>query len=77
MHFDLVIPRPHLTHPTVALMLDVLQSAALRADLATLPGYDVSTMGTIIAEVIPSSRITLRCSSSRAPWTIISSVIAA
>ena len=46
-----MIPRPHLAHPTVELMLDVLQSGTLRADLAALPGYDVAAMGTIIAEI--------------------------
>lgn len=49
--FDLVIPRDQLEHPAVALLLELLQSYALRAELAVLPGYDVSRMGTIIADV--------------------------
>ncbi|MBX5491650.1 MAG: helix-turn-helix domain-containing protein [Chloroflexi bacterium] len=49
--FDLVIPRDHLQHPAVALLLDVLQSRPLRAELAALPGYDVSATGTVIADL--------------------------
>jgi putative molybdopterin biosynthesis protein len=47
MRFDFVIPRPHMSHPTVARLLDALQSASLRAELEALPGYDVAGMGTI------------------------------
>jgi molybdate-binding protein/DNA-binding XRE family transcriptional regulator len=47
MRFDFVIPRPHMEHPTVARLLNVLQSASLRAELGALPGYDVAGMGTI------------------------------
>jgi molybdate-binding protein/DNA-binding XRE family transcriptional regulator len=47
MRFDFVIPRPHMAHPTVARLLDVLQSASLRAELGALPGYDVAGMGTV------------------------------
>jgi molybdate-binding protein/DNA-binding XRE family transcriptional regulator len=47
MRFDFVIPRPHMAHPTVAHLLEVLQSAALRSELGALPGYDVAGMGTI------------------------------
>jgi molybdate-binding protein/DNA-binding XRE family transcriptional regulator len=47
MRFDFVIPRPHLAHPTIARLLEVLQSATLRSELGALPGYDVAGMGTI------------------------------
>ncbi len=47
MRFDFVIPGPHREHPTVARLLDVLQSARLRAELGALPGYDVAGMGTV------------------------------
>lgn len=46
-HFDLVIPRDHLEHPTVVTLLDVLQTRSLREELRALPGYDVDTMGVI------------------------------
>jgi molybdate-binding protein/DNA-binding XRE family transcriptional regulator len=51
MRFDLVIPESHLSHPTVSRLLDTLQSAALRAELGALPGYDVSGMGTVLEHV--------------------------
>ena len=51
VHFDLIIPRDHLAHPTIAMLLDHLQSQALRADLRTLPGYDVDLLGTVIADL--------------------------
>jgi putative molybdopterin biosynthesis protein len=47
MRFDFVIPGPHRAHPTIARLLDVLQSARLRAELGALPGYDVAGMGTV------------------------------
>jgi molybdate-binding protein len=47
MRFDFVIPGPHREHRTIARLLDVLQSARLRAELGALPGYDVAGMGTI------------------------------
>ncbi len=50
-HFDFVVPHDQVQHPAVALLLDLLQSRALRAELAALPGYDVSHMGTIIARI--------------------------
>lgn len=50
-HFDFVVPRDQLDHPAVALLLELLRSYPLRAELAALPGYDVSRMGTIIADI--------------------------
>ena len=52
---DLVIPADFGDHPTVRILLDVLQSAALRREIDTLPGYDGSVTGKIIAERIPNS----------------------
>lgn len=52
--FDLVVPRDLLDHPAVALLLDLLQSPALRAELAALPGYDVTHLGTVRAD-LPAS----------------------
>jgi putative molybdopterin biosynthesis protein len=43
--FDLIIPNRHLRHPAVVLMLEALQRGALRRELQTLPGYDVSELG--------------------------------
>ncbi len=44
-HFDLLIPDEHLEHPAIKALLDVMQTASLRAELAALPGYDVSETG--------------------------------
>jgi putative molybdopterin biosynthesis protein len=49
--FDLLIPDQHLDHPAIKSLLDVLQSAALRAELAALPGYDVSETGATRARI--------------------------
>ena len=46
---DLVIPGDLHDHPGVAAILDILQSAGLRRELTSLPGYDASLTGTIIA----------------------------
>lgn len=42
---DLVIPRDFLEHPAVRVILDILQTRALRQELASLPGYESSCMG--------------------------------
>jgi putative molybdopterin biosynthesis protein len=52
---DLVIPGDLGTHPTIKILLDVLQSAALRKEIDSLPGYDGSVTGKIIAELMPDS----------------------
>lgn len=51
VHFDLIIPHDQLEQPTVARLLEHLQSRALRADLRGLPGYDVDLLGTVIADL--------------------------
>lgn len=50
---DLVIPVDLGGHPTIRILMDVLQSAALRREIDTLPGYDGSVTGRVIAERIP------------------------
>jgi molybdate-binding protein len=48
---DLVIPGDLNGHHTMRILLDVLQSAALRREIDTLPGYDGSVTGKMIAEL--------------------------
>jgi molybdate-binding protein/DNA-binding XRE family transcriptional regulator len=50
---DLVIPGDLLDHPSIRIILEVLQTRALREEMASLPGYDSSHTGKIIAEVRP------------------------
>lgn len=45
---DLVIPDDLLNHPTIRVMLDVLQSRALREEIAGLPGYETTSIGNLI-----------------------------
>lgn len=52
---DLVIPGDLGSHPTIKILLDVLQSVALRKEIDSLPGYDGSVTGKMIAELIPDS----------------------
>ena len=49
VRFDLVIPQDHLEHPVVKTLLDLLQTRQFRADLASLPGYDVRQTGSVQA----------------------------
>ncbi len=51
MRFDLVIPREHASHFVVQAMLEVLQGARLRMDLAALPGYSTSATGNVVATI--------------------------
>lgn len=48
---DLAVPTDLDEHPVVAAVLDALQSAALRADLASLPGYESGDTGTVVTAV--------------------------
>jgi putative molybdopterin biosynthesis protein len=48
---DLVIPEDLLNHPTVKILLDVLQSALLCKEIAAIPGYDGKMTGQTIAEL--------------------------
>ncbi len=51
VQFDFLIPHDHLEHPAVALVCELLQSEALRTELAMLPGYDVTRIGSVVAQV--------------------------
>ncbi len=48
---DLVIPCDYLDLPAVKILLDVLQSRALRNELSSLPGYESGCTGNIIGTV--------------------------
>lgn len=52
---DLAVPADLAGHSVVAAALDALQSAALRADLASLPGYETADTGRVIASVTLSN----------------------
>ncbi len=43
--FDLVVPTEHLQHPGVARLFDALNESAFRAEVACVPGYDLSGLG--------------------------------
>ncbi len=49
--YDLVIPREHYESPLLAPLLDLLQDAAFREAVSRMPGYDITPMGTLIAEL--------------------------
>lgn len=51
VRFDLIVPYDLLTHQTVKIVLDTLQSRKLRAELAALPGYESSQTGSVVAEL--------------------------
>jgi molybdate-binding protein len=51
VRFDLVIPDEHTSHFVIQAMLDVLQGARLRMDLAALPGYSTSGTGNVVARI--------------------------
>ena len=48
---DLVIPDHGIVHPSISIMLNVLQSKSFREELATLPGYETSCSGNVIADL--------------------------
>jgi len=48
---DLVIPGDMQNHPTVKILLDALQTAALRKEIDAIPGYEGSVTGRTIAEL--------------------------
>ena len=49
--YDLVIPREHYLGPLLRPLLDVLQDARFREQVRALPGYDVSRMGPVAADI--------------------------
>lgn len=46
---DLVIPDDMQAHPTVKMLLDALQSAAMRREIGAIPGYESAVTGSTIA----------------------------
>ncbi len=50
--YDLVIPHEYYTSPLLRPLLDLLHDARFRAQVAALPGYDVSHMGHVVAELL-------------------------
>jgi len=48
---DLVIPYDLLDLSAIKILLDVLQTHAMRKELSSLPGYDASCTGKLIGEV--------------------------
>ncbi len=49
--YDLALPLQHAAEPGVTAVLDLLHDPEFRAAVAALPGYDVSAMGTVAAEI--------------------------
>ncbi|MGH2524733.1 MAG: substrate-binding domain-containing protein, partial [Anaerolineales bacterium] len=49
--YDLVIPHAYYTSPLLRPLLDLLHDARFREQVRALPGYDVSRMGDIVAEM--------------------------
>jgi putative molybdopterin biosynthesis protein len=49
--YDLVVPRDFADGELLAPLWDVLASATFRQEVAALPGYDVTKMGSVVAEV--------------------------
>jgi len=49
--YDLVIPQEHYLNPLLRPLLDLLSDERLRAEVAAMPGYDVSRMGQVVAEI--------------------------
>jgi putative molybdopterin biosynthesis protein len=49
--YDLVIPLEYCDSPLLKPLFEVLDDPAFRRAVAAMPGYDVSGMGTIIAEL--------------------------
>lgn len=52
--YDLALPLEHAAVPQVAAALDLLHDPAFRAAVAALPGYDISQMGEVAAEIRPA-----------------------
>lgn len=51
-HYDLVIPTENYKNVLLAPMMETLMDRNFRESVAALAGYDVSRMGTLVAEVI-------------------------
>ncbi len=53
VRFDLVVPEWAREHPTVDAALDLLASGRFRRELGALPGYEVGSTGSVVAEIDP------------------------
>ncbi len=53
---DLVIPDDLSAHPTLKILLDVLQSSALQREINALPGYDGVVCGNAVARLTSSMK---------------------
>jgi putative molybdopterin biosynthesis protein len=51
--YDLVIPTQEYRSALLQPLLDLLQEAEFRRMVASLPGYDVTPMGKVIAQISP------------------------
>jgi len=49
--YDLVIPREYVIAPLLRPLLDLLHDVDFRAQVAARPGYDVTPMGNVVAEI--------------------------
>jgi len=49
--YDLVIPQEHYLSPLLRPLLELLSDERLRAEVAAMPGYDVTRMGQVVAEI--------------------------
>ncbi|HEX6304288.1 MAG TPA: molybdopterin biosynthesis protein [Anaerolineales bacterium] len=49
--YDLVIPEEHYHSDLLAPLFEVLEDAAFRRAVVSLPGYDISVMGALVAEM--------------------------
>ncbi len=49
--YDLIIPLEHCQNPLLSPLFDVLEDSDFRHAVSALPGYDVSMMGNLIAEI--------------------------
>lgn len=51
--YDLVIPTAHAQSPLLAPLFEVIHEKSFQRAVMQLPGYDISAMGTLVAEVNP------------------------
>ncbi|TDA65304.1 MAG: molybdopterin biosynthesis protein [Chloroflexi bacterium] len=49
-HYDLIIPIEFAAGPLLAPLFEIMHNETFKRDVAALPGYDISRMGTLIAE---------------------------
>jgi putative molybdopterin biosynthesis protein len=49
--YDLIIPDDHYQNPLLAPLLELLHDESFKQTVASLPGYDVSDMGRLVAEL--------------------------